>query len=331
MKKHQSHLVLIGCVATVLLCLFACSNGNSPTNSLDDILRFVDATSFPNVASASTKFGFKLLADLREREPGQNIFISPLSISIALTMTYNGAVGETERAMAEVLEIKGLELDTVNQSNAALRKSLETPDRKVELSIANSIWSRQGVEFAPDFLDRNHQFFEAEIASLDFIDPEAPRIINGWVDTNTKGKIKKIVQRIDPRTLIFLINAIYFKGSWQTEFDKSETRDGVFHLGDGGEKQVRMMRREGAYPYLRGENFEAASLPYGDGRVSMYIFLPDHDSNLNEFWADLNAEKWTRWRSQESRPSSSTRRAAAWRARSGSRPSTTKRRRPWAS
>ena len=160
MEKHESHLVLIGCAATLLLCLFACSDGNSPTNTLDDLLRFVDDPSSPNVASASTKFGFKLLADLREREPGQNIFISPLSISIALTMTYNGAVGETEHAMAEVLEIKGLELDTINQSNAALRKSLKSHDRNVELSISNSIWSRQGVEFTPDFLDRNRQFFE---------------------------------------------------------------------------------------------------------------------------------------------------------------------------
>jgi len=301
MKGHQSHLVLIGYTATVLLCLFACStcsNGDSPAHTVDDKLRCVDAPSFSTVASASTKFGFKLIADLRKREPGQNIFISPLSLSIALTMTYNGAAGETERAMAEVLEIKGLKLDTVNQSNAALRRSLETPNRKVELSISNSIWFRKGVEFAPEFLDRNRQFFETEIASLDFINPEAPGIINGWVATNTKGKIKRIVQLIDPGTLIFLINAIYFKGSWQTEFDKSETRDGVFQMADGGEKKVRMMRRQGAHPYFRGENFEAASLPYGDGSVSMYIFLPDHDSNLNEFLADLNAANWRRWSSQ---------------------------------
>ena len=94
---------------------------------------------------------------------------------------------------------------------------------KVEISIANSIWARQGVEFNSGFLDRNRLFFGAEIASLDFSAPEATATINEWVSTNTKGKIKKIVQEIDPGTLLFLINAIYFKGSWQEEFDKSKT------------------------------------------------------------------------------------------------------------
>jgi serpin B len=216
-------------------------------------------------------------------------------------MTYNGAVGETERAMAEVLEIDELDLDTVNHSNAALRNSLENPDPKVEISIANSIWSRQGIEFNPDFLERNQLFFGAEVAALDFSAPQTTGIINEWVDTNTNGKIEKIVDRIDPQTLLFLINAIYFKGNWQDEFDKSQTRPGIFHLSDGSEKQVQMMRREGEYPYFRGKHFEAAGLPYGDGRLSMYIFLPNRNSNLNEFLGGLNAENWTSWLAQFSK------------------------------
>ncbi len=298
MKTHQSHLAFIGCASTVLLWLFACSNGHFPADTLDDSFHVEGDYSFSNVASASTQLGFKLIASLREREPGQNIFISPVSISIALTMTYNGAVGETERAMAEVLEIKELELSTVNRSNAALIQSLETHNPKVQLSIANSIWSRQGVEFSPEFLDRNRQFFEAQITSLDFVKPESAEIINEWVNTSTKGKIAKIVQRIDPQTLIFLINAIYFNGSWETRFERSETRNAIFHLEDGGEKQVRMMHREGEYLHLRDDSFEAVRLPYGDGRMSMYIFLPNRDSNLNEFLAGVSGTEWIRWRSQ---------------------------------
>ncbi len=284
----------------MLLCLLGCSDGNSPTDTIGDVLDLIGDPAFSSVASANTRFGFKLLMDVRAREPGANIFISPLSISIALTMTYNGAVGETQHAMAEVLEIEGLNLDAVNRSNAALRKSLESREPEVELSIANSIWGRQGVDFNPDFLNRNREYFEAEITSLNFSEPQTPEIINGWVETNTKGKIKKIVQQIDPRTLIILINAIYFKGSWQQEFDKSKTRDGIFYLADGNEKRVPMMFREGAYPYFRGGNFEAAILPYGDGDedVSMYIFLPNRDSNLDEFLSQLNAENWASWLSQ---------------------------------
>ena len=210
-------------------------------------------------------------------------------------MTYNGAVGETERAMAEVLGIEGVNRDAVNQANLGLRESLRNRGPKVEISIANSLWARQGVAFNPDFLERNRQFFGAEVASLDFSSPQAAETINKWVDTNTNGKIKKIVQRIPPQTLFFLINAIYFKGSWKDVFDKSRTEEDIFYLSDGREKRVPMMHRKGVYPYFQGENFEAAILPYGDGAVSMYVFLPDHKLNLDEFLGVLNAENWASW------------------------------------
>ena len=298
MKKTSIRFNFIIGVSTILICLLGCSLGDSPTDVFDDALDFINNSSYSSVASANTTFGFKLLRDLQKRQPDTNIMISPLSISIALTMTYNGAVGETQRAMAGVLEIESLGIETVNRSNAALRNSLENTDPKVEIAIANSIWSRQGVDFNPTFLDRNRELFEAEIRSLNFNDPQAPEIINSWVDTNTNGKINQIVQRIDQATLIFLINAIYFKGSWQKEFDKSATRDGIFHLSDGRQKRVKMMYRKGAYPHFRGENFEAVRLPYGEGRVSMYIFLPNRDSNLNDVIEQLNAENWSTWMSQ---------------------------------
>ena len=299
MRNDWRCLVLIRCGCLLaLLCLFGCPDSNFAEDIAGNILKPIDDPGFASVASANTKFGFKLLHDLREQEAGPNIFISPLSISIALTMTYNGAVGETERAMAEVLEIDALDLSTINNSNKALRDSLENADPKVEISIANSIWSRQGVDFNLEFLERNRVFFGAEIASLDFSSPQATEIINEWVDTNTNGKIKKIVEEISPEVVLFLINAIYFKGNWQDEFDKSMTRPGTFHLPNGSEKRVQMMYREGAYPYFRGENFEATSLPYGDGRVSMYIFLPNRNFNLNKFLVNLNAENWAQWISQ---------------------------------
>lgn len=293
MKNYQ-----IGIMGIVLLCLSGCFDIDATRNIIRDALEATDDTDVSSVASANTRFGFKLLHDLQERDPGGNIFISPLSISIALTMTYNGAVGETERAMAEVLEIDALDLSTINHSNRTLRNSLENPDPKVEISIANSIWYRQGIVFNPTFLERNRSFFGAEVAALDFSSPQATGTINEWVDTNTNGKIEKIVDRINPQTLLFLINAIYFKGNWQDEFDPSRTRQGIFYLTDGSEKQVQMMRREGVYPYLRGENFEATSLPYGDARMSMYIFLPDRNSNLNTFLRDLNEQNWDGWISQ---------------------------------
>ena len=252
-----------------------------------------------SVVTANTKFGFSLFNEIRKTEQDKNIFISPFSVSVALAMTLNGAAGETEQAMTNTLQLHGLDSESINTGYAGLRQTLLTSDPKVTLTIANSLWARQGFSFKPDFLQRNTQFFGAEISTLDFDNSSASKTINQWVDTNTNGKIQKIVgDQIDPITVLFLINAIYFKGTWQKEFDPSKTREGPFHLANGDEKQVPMMRQQRWYPYYREENFQAISLAYGDGQMSMYIFLPDRESDLNIFLENLNAESWENWMSQ---------------------------------
>ncbi len=253
-----------------------------------------------DVVSANTRFGFDLFNELRQTEENKNIFISPLSISIALAMALNGAAGETEQAMTNTMQLQGLDAESINVGYAALRGALQTSDPKVTLTIANSLWARQGVPFKQDFLQRNTEYFGAEIATLDFMDPNTLITINQWVDTNTNGKIPKILDEINADLVLFLINAIYFKGTWQTEFDPAHTRDGTFHLPTGDEKQVPMMTRTGDYRYYENyeEMFQAISLPYGGGRMRMYIFLPYPDADLNTFLNSLNSERWKNWIAQ---------------------------------
>jgi serpin B len=253
-----------------------------------------------NVVTANTQFGFNLFDEIRKIEQDKNIFISPLSISIALAMTLNGASGETEQAMTNTLHLQQLGSESINTGYAGLRQALQVADPKVTLAIANSLWARQDVPFKQDFLQRNTQFFGAEVSTLDFTDPDTLPTINQWVNTNTNGKITKILDEINPDMVLFLINAIYFKGTWQTEFDPSRTRDGTFYLATGAEKQIPMMTRTGDYLYSENHEakFQAISLPYGDGRMSMYIFLPYPESDINTFLAGLNTENWERWVSQ---------------------------------
>ena len=253
-----------------------------------------------NVVTANTQFGFDLFNEIRKIEQDKNIFISPLSISIALAMTLNGASGETEQAMANTLHLQGLDSKAINPGYAGLRQALQVADPKVILTIANSLWARQDVPFKQDFLQRNTQFFGAEVSTLDFTDPNTLTTINQWVNTNTNGKITKILDEINLDMVLFLINAIYFKGTWQTEFDPSRTRDGTFYLATGDEKQIPIMTRTGDYPYYENyeAEFQAISLPYGDGRMSMYIFLPYPESDLNTFLDSLNTENWESWVSQ---------------------------------
>lgn len=242
-----------------------------------------------------TEFGFNLFDAIWETEQNQNIFISPLSVSIALTMTLNGASGETEQAMTDTLQLQDIDRDSINSTYQQLQEKLKTDDTKVALTIANSLWGHQDIQFIPTFLQQNTHYFNAEISSLDFSDPTTLTIINQWVSDNTDGKIPKILDRIASNEVLFLINAVYFKGVWQNEFDPSQTKDGKFYLSSGNEKTVPMMSRTGNYEVFSGENFQAINLPYGEGEISMYVFLPSKESDLNELLDGINIDSWEEW------------------------------------
>lgn len=251
------------------------------------------------LTAANTAFAFELFRKLEAQKSGENIFISPLSVAIALTMVYNGASGETQQAMLETLKFNGLSLEDINAGNLALRGSLQNLDPDVEILIANSLWAKQGFELNEDFIKRGAQYFGAQVTTLDFEDPSAVDVINGWVSDNTKGKINSILEKIDPSEILFLINAIYFNGQWTTEFDESRTQDRAFHLSDGSQMQHPMMFQSGNYSYYEGADFRAISLPYGENeRASMYIFLPDKDSSLEALLEDLDSDIWESWLKQ---------------------------------
>lgn len=250
--------------------------------------------------AANTRLSFKLFSEILKQQPDQNIFISPASVAIALAMTYNGAKDETQQAMARTLELQEISLEEVNQANAALRATLTNADPKVQLSIANSLWARKGEPFNPEFLQKNQKFYGAQVTALDFSNPSASSIINDWVKQSTNGKIDKIVDgnEIRPNTILFLINAIYFKGLWTTAFNPTRTKELPFTLLNGTQKQHPIMFQEAEYSYYENELFQAVSLPYGEGRLSLYIFLPRKNASLKAFYQNLNPENWEEWISQ---------------------------------
>jgi serpin B len=253
------------------------------------------------IIQSNNKFGFQLFSEVNKNDGGEkNVFISPSSVAIALAMTYNGASGSTQQAMAKTLELQGMSLSEINSGYAALLKQiLENADAKVQLKIANSLWANQEVKFQPDFLQRTEDFYQAKVSNLNFKNPTAINNINDWVKDNTAGKINKIVEKIEPNQVLFLINAIYFKGNWTNEFDKNQTAEYPFYITSGKQKKHQMMSQEGDYKYYENQQFQAVSLPYGkDGKVSFYIFLPKENSNLKAFSQSLNVENWEKWMTQ---------------------------------
>ncbi|QIR36255.1 serpin family protein [Tolypothrix sp. PCC 7910] len=299
---------VLAAASVVLFGVLGCSQINSDTSAMaqsrlpnsESPVQKKTVNPDTKLVNANNKFGFKLFSEVMKNESSEkNVFVSPSSVAIALAMTYNGASGSTQKAMARTLELQGMNLSEINSSYAALKKLLENPDANVQLTIANSLWANQNTSFQSDFLKRNKDFYNAQVTSLNFQDAEAPKIINNWVRENTQGKISKIVDQIQPDQVLFLINAIYFKGKWSNEFDKSQTATLPFYLASGKQKQHPMMSQDGDYRYQENDQFQAVSLPYGkDGKVSLYIFLPKQNSNLRTFYQSLNAENWDNWMTQ---------------------------------
>jgi serine protease inhibitor len=250
------------------------------------------------LVNANTQFGLKLFSAIAKVEGDRNIFVCPTSIAIALNLLYNGASGKTQQEMASVLSLGEIDLTTLNRANQSLLTNLQSADRNAKLAIANSLWAKQGIAFRHQFLKNNRQFYQAEVTSLNFNSAESPGIINRWVEEHTLGKIIQIVERINPDEVLFLINAVYFKGNWTNPFDKNLTAPQSFYLANGTAKQQLFMSASGSYLYYENQQLQAISLPYGNKRLSMYIFLPKKNSNLKAFLEQLNFNNWQQWRSQ---------------------------------
>ena len=288
----------VGLMGLILLIIAGCDRVDP--GMMDNKRVELDSVD-PNLVRANTAFGFKLLNELRKTEQYNNTLVSPFSVSVALAMVRNGAVDETEQAMINALQLQALDPQSLNANYVYLQRALQAPESKVTLSIANSLWGAIGIEFDPGFLDRNRQFLDTEISTLDFNEPDNVSTINQSVSDSTDGRISDIIEAIAPSTVICLISGIYFTGDWQEEFDISRTVDKPFYVSNDEIteiKQVPTMHKTDWYPYYAGEHFQAVSLPYGDGQMGMYIFLPNQDTDLNVFLEHLNVENWEGWMSQ---------------------------------
>ncbi|MGE0266805.1 MAG: serpin family protein [Candidatus Obscuribacterales bacterium] len=248
-------------------------------------------TSFlPALAESTDSFGLDLFKQLSKEKPGENLLMSPYSISTALTMTLNGAGGKTKEAMIDVLKLGKPDLKSIDEQAQAVRSSLASSGGGVILEVANALFARKGISFNKDFLEANKRYFDASTKTVDFKSKEALGIINGWVSEKTHGKIPTIIDQIPGDAILYLINAIYFKGTWEHQFKKSATTAGDFKLASGKTREVKMMHaHRDDYPYLENEKFQAINLYYKNRDKSLYLFLPREGSSLEKFEADLSA------------------------------------------
>jgi len=281
-------------MATLLL-VAGCGDGTTGPGGVEPITQLPRELSAAEqeVIQSNNIFAFSLLAELSEEVPDSNIFISPLSASMALGMTLNGAAGTTFEAMRSTLGFGELDQTAINESYRDLIALLLDLDPSVTFGLGNSIWYREGYPVREAFLAATREYFDAEVAALDFSDPAAAAVINAWVAEKTHDKIDEIVQPpLDPMVVMFLINAIYFNGTWTYEFDPALTEEAPFHRKDGSTGQVMMMAQEGDVLYKGTELGHVIDLTYGGGAFTMTIVLPREEADLDVLIAALDAEGW---------------------------------------
>jgi len=247
-----------------------------------------------SVNEASNKFGFEMFKILNESAVNSNLLISPVSIAYALAMTNNGANGVTNEQIKLALSLTGYTDTEINTALQRLSNSLETMDEKVVMDVANSIWYRKGITINPTFIDVNKRSYDAEISALNFDDPNSVNVVNGWVAAKTHDKIPTIIQEINPDDVMYLINAIYFKGTWKYTFNAEYTENLTFNLNNGSPVVAPTMNQKAKYKYCATEYAELLEIPYSNGSYNMVILLPKRDLNVNSFINKLDQNFWNR-------------------------------------
>jgi len=249
-----------------------------------------------SLAGPVEAFGFRLLGEIRRHHQGENLCISPAGLAAALTMAANGAGGTTRQELEAVLGVAGRDLAAVNSAWAAILAGHEAVGPGTVVAMANSMWIRDGFTPKPAFIRTASESYGASCRSLDFRHPGAAGVINDWVRDHTRGRVPGIVDSISKGTQLMLLSAVHFSARWAVPFDPAQTRPRDFRLADGSTRPVPMMISESdRYGYLRGEGFHALKLAYGDGRLSLLLFVPDGHSGLDQFLDRLDSDSWRQW------------------------------------
>jgi serpin B len=250
-----------------------------------------------SVLDGCNEFAWRLQRTLAADKPHENVFVSPLSIAVAISMAWNGARGKTAQEMAAALGFRNAQRSLVNQVMSNVVRVLRHPGAGTQLAIANALWLRAGLQFKPDFVARVRATYAAELATVNFTAPASLDLINGWVSTATQKKISGIVQYGDfnQETLAVLVNAVVFKGAWLKPFSKWRTWPRRFTNSAGKKHLCWMMQQTEYFLYAAHPDGQTIRLPYQDEQLAMYVMLPATNSSLANLMAHASMPQWCAW------------------------------------
>lgn len=282
--KNIKNLTLAG---ALFLMAASCSEDNTDSVKPNQLLKAIPAS----FADQTSEFAFDFLKTHNAAEKAdKNYFVSPLSLHVALGMLANGADGKTKEELTTGLRVSS-DLTITNGIYKDLIENLPNSDPKVTNTIANSVWYRNTFSVEKSFLDILKASFNAQTYAEDFTNSATVGKINTWASDNTNGKIKKVIEQIEPAHVMFLMNALYFKGDWKIPFKTENTHDADF-AGTTGTKSVKMMSMQEKVKYAKRSNYQALELAYGGGNYVMTILLPDEKTPVGNIINTMSSSEW---------------------------------------
>lgn len=278
-------------ILALIFVLSSCENTADDNVENNEILL---SKSAKLIVSSNNSFAFDFIKTVNENEEQENYMVSPVSLSLALGMAYNGAANSTKTAFEDVMYYQDLS-DGANEFNKALISNLSSSNNGSVMEIANSLWINENYPVKDSFIILNKTYYDAEVQNRDFSDASTLTDINKWVSDKTHEKIPTILDYITPDAVLYLINALYFNANWQYEFDKEYTEKGAFTITDGSTKQVDIMKMTAKIPYLSNELFTSVRLPYEKDKYYMTILLPNDNKTTDDIINTINNQQWEQW------------------------------------
>ena len=244
------------------------------------------------MAQAGNDFAFRLLQQVDRAENG-DWFVSPMSLQFLLDVILNGAGGETAEEIARTLGCDVAQLNAINEYSHLMLDRLGKLDPATKLTIGNAVFVNKIYPIDKNFKNLVEKEYYAEVKNLDFTKQDASlKAINGWCSKQTNGLIPQVLGSIEPSMFAYLLNALYFKGSWTYKFNKGWTEERTFHLESGDERKVMMMEKERKYYYGENELYKKIRIPYGSGEFCMVVLLPKEGHTATEVLGLLNTDSW---------------------------------------
>jgi serpin B len=290
-----------GLLATMLVLLAAmpsCEKSGTKDQPVDpgDPVNISTEVYQKEVIDSANRFAFDLFKSILNDAKGlDNIMISPFSITSALSMTLNGAAGETFEAMKKALRLDGKTLEQINDTYLKLMTEMVPVDERVVMEIANSVWVEKHITVKEPFMKSLETWYKAEAREINVLDPEAVDIVNGWIEEKTHDKVTDMLNFLEPDLAMLLINAVYFNGKWRNQFDKADTKEETFYVAPSTPRMVPMMHQEENLKASKEGNVTIVDIPYGQGNYSMLVILPDEWISPSDVALALTPSKWNEW------------------------------------